>query len=435
MTTPNASDFGGYHELINYFYDTDENGEVKMRDSIFASALNGESTLCEQGYLGKFAAKLWEGLSLLNDEDFEDCAISIMYILEISLPSSYGFLEGTGNRKRATPEELYGLIAKGVPVILKTLLTTEEGKVIIDKFAKKPISDILESNNGFGKLAGLIAVSLAIFAEATIRDGFIDLFDNMDEMSGTTGEKIIVNAVKNFTFNLLAMVPVVFLAIAAMDLILYAVVHLKEIDTFIKSEDKFNVILATVMSSWAEKLPNRAIDSIKIAIGKATEIYRGEKSKIIDFGDHLVSEAPDFFNNLSKNITGFFENRTKWTKELFGSASTALTFSGQIVTTITEIDEMQRSIRNLRQYYLEVKNAVSKTNTIVSNVYSHYNETNVLSCCQEIESNLRNAQKHVDTVERGLDRKCRVLVDFIDSYRKADQYSGYEIQKAMMGFA
>lgn len=104
IPTPHAGGFGEFHSIrymikgagLNWV--TDENGQI----------LKGE-----QGTAGILAKNASKRLMALNEEQINDCAISVMFFLEFILAydgvTGGEYKIGTGNRKIMTPEEFLGL--------------------------------------------------------------------------------------------------------------------------------------------------------------------------------------------------------------------------------------------------------------------------------------------------------------------------------------
>lgn len=135
----------------------------------------------------------------------------------------------------------------------------------------------------------------------------------------------------------------------------------------------------------------------------------------------------EYLNDISQNTAN-------WINSLFGSVSEFIAYAPDLEVIITRIDEMQANIRNLRQSYLSMSNAVNNANLVVNNVNNYYNEPYVRSCCREIQFDLKNAQKYIQSVERDLDRMRRVLFEAVESYRRADQYGARLIREEVANF-
>ena len=134
IPTPNASGFSGFHDIkemlagagLNWL--RDEDGRV----------LHGE-----QGFLGLYAKSLSENMMEMSEEDLDDCAVTIMFLLEAFLPyddvtgGQYKF--GTGNRKCPSVKEMINCFSLLIPTLWDSLKDT-----IVD-IAKVKIEEIVDS--------------------------------------------------------------------------------------------------------------------------------------------------------------------------------------------------------------------------------------------------------------------------------------------------
>ena len=108
--------------------------------------INWEFT--EQGPVGKFASEISSKLMSLDNENLDDCAITIMYLLECFI----GGGEGSGDRKIATTEEITGFINVGIPLIINTIRESDSINDVLnlmgievtkDHWLAEPLFDIL----------------------------------------------------------------------------------------------------------------------------------------------------------------------------------------------------------------------------------------------------------------------------------------------------
>lgn len=86
---------------------------------------NGNIVSAEERSFSRFAKSLSENLNQLSDEEYEDCTIAFMYILELVIEDEK---TGYGERKYATTEEMLGLLLTGGPTVIRTIFTTPEGR-------------------------------------------------------------------------------------------------------------------------------------------------------------------------------------------------------------------------------------------------------------------------------------------------------------------
>ncbi len=408
-----------------------------------------------QGPIGEFAKKLSAEMMKLNDEDLEDCALSIMSLLERFMCGGEVYLEGTGNEKFANVEEFCGFISVGIPLILKTAVTTEEGRAAVGSLVMDSLEGLASSENGKLMIVAFAAVALicapavvsvgkaivtagvGIWNGATLLDNVLGVFDDNLEFSDIKGVVTIAKIITKAAAFLAAnphIVVAVLAVVAVVALVTYIVQHWDEIKAFVKATGDFIVGLATSLYAWAENLVESACNLIKSAIGKAVGLYQAAKQAIIDFGNRLMSNAINFFTKISQAVIGFLGSIAKWAKGLFGGASAALSLSNQIVVTISRIEEMQRRIGTLRSVYLDADKAINGADTVVDRVYRYYDESYVRSCCRDIQNDLKNAERYISSAERELDRKRRVLANAVDAYHRADQAAVRDIRKAAASF-
>lgn len=441
VATPDGTSIGGMHGLQYMIVD----GEI---------ILDLDNPV-QQGPMGGFAKKLSAEMMKLSDEDLEDCALSIMSLIERFMNGGEVYKEGTGDEKFADIEEFCGFISVGIPLILKTAITTEEGRAAVGSIAMDAISGLASSENG-GKMIiamcavvlicapavvvlgqALITAGVAVWKGATLVDSVLGLFDDTFELSDVKGAAIVAKIIAKAAMFLAAnphIVVAVLAIVAVVALVTYIVQHWDEIKAFIKATGDFFIGLATALYAWAENLVTSAINLIKAAIGKAVNFYQNVKQAIVNFGNRLMSEAINFFTKISQAVIGFLGSIAKWAKGLFGGGSGALGAANQIVVTISRIEEMQRRIAALRSAYLDAEKTLSGTEGVVRRVYNYYDESYVRSCCRDIQNDLEKAQRYVNSIERELDRKRRALATAVDAYRKADQNAARDIRKAVASF-
>jgi len=167
------------------------------------------------------------------------------------------------------------------------------------------------------------------------------------------------------------------------------------------------------------------VSAVKITTGVFDELMK-----------KMTSTASDYLSKVRNSIAKSNALAFKAIKSIFGSASSAISAAGTIAVTISRVDDMQRRLNTLRTRYLDAKTATNNARTVVSRVSSFYNKPNesyVRNCCRDIDNEIKNAQKFIDTAERNLNKRRTALVSAIDSYRKADQNARQKIRAT--GFA
>lgn len=189
VETPDANDMGGYHDIKNMldgaglnWYGVDKNGNIIS---------------AEQGPIGKFAKALSDKMQNLDQDDIEDCAITIMSFIELFMPynGEMGgeYKVGTGDRSFMTVEEFMGFLAHGIPLLAETLLLTEEGRNIVIDAIKSGIQSIYDEYGVMGVIAtGFITILLlppilefvgAVVIVANIIDFCIDFVNKIQDIS------------------------------------------------------------------------------------------------------------------------------------------------------------------------------------------------------------------------------------------------------------
>lgn len=449
-----------------YYVNVEDNSGLEGIHGLQFMLIKGEINLdlenrIDQGPIGKFAKKLSEEMMKLNDEDLRDCALSVMFLIEsltnrgeyIYNATTGGYESassvGTGNLKDATYEEFCGFISLGIPLILKTAITTEEGRATVGILAMEAINGIASSENGGWKLAGIVGLVLicapaiisvgeAVWAGATIIDSVGDLLNGDFELSDVTGAFLATKVIGKAAL-LLAAIPYIVVAvlttIAIISLVVFVVNNWENIKAFVEGVGDFVVGAMTAVYAWAENLASQAASLVKSAIGKAVKLYQNAKEAIVDLGNRLMSAMTSFFSSVSQMVMNFLGSVGAWVKGLFGDGSSALAYGGQIVVAVSYIENLQRGIGTLRNKYLDLDNIARDVDGVVTHVYNYYKESYVRSCCRDAQNELKNAQKYASGIERELERKRRVLASAVESYRQADQSAERDIRNFSFGFS
>lgn len=164
----------------NTFYvkiTTDKEGPMEWHslEYLFSDGkFNWEFT--EPGPVGKFVAEISKNLMALDSENLDDCAITIMYLLECII----GGGEGTGDRKIATNEEIIGFINIGIPLIINTIRESDN------------INDVLGLLN--------LNISKEHWLAEPLFDIIIDISQNMT-MEDYEGYAALFNEISNYAKN------------------------------------------------------------------------------------------------------------------------------------------------------------------------------------------------------------------------------------------
>lgn len=144
---------------LEYLYcrGKDENG-----NDLFGDTFNGQT---EQGVIGRYAARLSELLMRLPDDQREACAVSVMQLIELGEELKTGY-----NGDHADLTDWITFVDKGIPLVLYSLIITEEGREATGELL---VDFIRIYNEKYGNLRtmALVAASLAL-APVVITAGF-----------------------------------------------------------------------------------------------------------------------------------------------------------------------------------------------------------------------------------------------------------------------
>lgn len=150
-------------------------------------------------------------------------------------------------------------------------------------------------------------------------------------------------------------------------------------------------------------------------------------------GNAVASAVESFMDG----IAGFFgkmaEGTAAWIQGVFGSADAAIAYAQDIDVTMSRIEEMRVCLENLRQCYMNAGNATVGARQMTDRVYSYYHESYVRSCCRDIQYHLKSAGSGINSAERALDRKRRVLAAAAEAYRRNDREAAETIRRYAHG--
>lgn len=154
----NAGDsFGGYHDL---------NKMIEGSSLRWSRNNDGVIVQGEQGPIGKLALTLSKKMQMLSQEDLEDCAVTVMSLIE--LMKTYegieggGVLYGTGDRKFATPEEFIGFLAYGLPLAAETMLFTPEGNAVLGDLVSRGLQTVYDKWGPMGVVGTLFVAAVVV---------------------------------------------------------------------------------------------------------------------------------------------------------------------------------------------------------------------------------------------------------------------------------
>ena len=208
VTTPNARDIGGYHNLEEMITDFKVNWKIDE---------NGNAVSVSQGPIGRFAREISTNMKTLNAEDFRDSSLTIMALMEKLMGNSYtgeNLKVGQGDVETASLEEIIGFIANGVPMLIKTAKDSEAINELVKGIYSGLIKDALESESAESRLTiiflltpvailaamGVELLAEAISAIASVIEVFLDAIDLLD-VGIRKLATIICDATKNLIKN------------------------------------------------------------------------------------------------------------------------------------------------------------------------------------------------------------------------------------------
>ena len=207
VATPGAEDIGGYHHLEEMISDFRLNWLLDE---------NGNAVSIPQGPIGRFARELSHVMMTLNEEDLEDCSLSIMTILEHLMGDTVAgsnYKLGQGDVESASLEEIIGFMAQ-LPIILQTVNGSEGVREYIADLYKEKIQEALESEYPESALTQLFLltplIALAVMSGELLLYGLsviasvVELFLDTISFLGDGIKKIATSfceAIKNFAEN------------------------------------------------------------------------------------------------------------------------------------------------------------------------------------------------------------------------------------------
>lgn len=189
---PTSGDgFASLHALENML--SDDNGKyagLKWKDPH-----TGE--YYEQGEIGKLAKKISENMMSMNPEDREGTAVAIMSLIDF-LFQDFGQKYEDGLLKiggvNAELSDYIDLLDDGIPVLIDTLVSTDEGQKLL-KDLMAGVVDSLYEKYGLGGVAGGFAIGglllaylspklLKLTAIIKVIDWFADTIEKIEDIVG-----------------------------------------------------------------------------------------------------------------------------------------------------------------------------------------------------------------------------------------------------------
>ena len=172
IETPGAKDLNGYHDIKEMLNGAGLNWKTK----------DGQIISADQGHIGQLAKTISKNMQQLNQEDLEDCAVTIMSLIEYLLPyndengeriSGGVHKVGTGDVKFMTAEEFFGFLAHGIPMLIDTLITSEEGRALLGDLIRSGLSKVYDEHGVFGLIGTLYLSSILLLPAALLVGGIV----------------------------------------------------------------------------------------------------------------------------------------------------------------------------------------------------------------------------------------------------------------------
>ncbi len=378
--------FNEWHSLDFFFnkdgsirWEYDENGNI-----VFTT---------EQGPVGKLAAKISARIMSMDKENLEDCAVSVMWLLEAFLGGKDVYGEdvnsrlGTGDRKIATIEEIGGLLSTGIPAILDILGTSEELPEILASMGLEEYLPLVEEIQKFVK-ENNVDLGQYIF-EDPLR--LIKIYASLDLSKKTIHELVLkVLHFKNIaTVTVFLVNPALGTAVTFVGKIVAAVTTVALIaNHIIVNWDKIvqNVKLAV---EYIGQQIGKAVDYISTKIVEGAEYVKDKVVQAIDFVQDKVTE---FYNELRETVRVGLNSALE---KVYSKAEEIITKGRRVVNAATDAAR-------------KVLNAAKKVSVAVIDTVLKYTQPILYSIASkvyklkqgEVRINLKKLKQCVNTLYR-----------------------------------
>ena len=113
----------------------------------------------EQGYMGKFAKRLNKELQGLDDDDLRSSALITMAIIDFCMQVDHPLNMYNLSEQKLTFRDLLRFGDKGIPIVIKTLIKTPEGRKLLWEMAKDGLESSFKKFGPRGTIAFIIIVS------------------------------------------------------------------------------------------------------------------------------------------------------------------------------------------------------------------------------------------------------------------------------------
>ena len=419
-----GNDFGSWHALskmfsdgnFNWTYTIDEN-ENKVYDFNVS-----------QGHIGKFAKELSANMMALNEEELDDCAITIMSALEFFMGNDVtgeNSKIGTGDRTTLTIEEFIGFLGNGLPLIVNTAINSSETQYILESFnIDQSFLDLLSEVQLFAKNKG-IKDFCGYISEDPIR--LLEVYMSLDLSKKTVNDAVVKILSAGVVGKLLltALFPnvAVMVDIAAASGIVYLVAnHIQKNwdticnnvkmaaeqvkDEIVRFYNETKLVVETGINNWVSSVCSKAEEYITKGervvnklIDGATNFWEFFKDQTIKAAKmHLLVSNPLLYIVASK----VYKAVAQPVKINVYEISDCVDRMNRLAKRVAKIDQR---LDNL--YWRLAQNNIEQEEGLFTSLANIYN--------------LFRADLNVDE-GAAIKRKARALTDLYDGYKRTDEW-------------
>ena len=426
---------GSPHDQSSVAYD--ENGTIIPSSNAPANIMVG---LVAGGFFGTAFQVPYEGFSLVNNllmqiidsisnADYKGTRNIIMDLAENNMDRY------SGKKSELIENWLNGLGPDGSQAVSATIWSFIMGGFLhmTDNPVMSHMTSFVEGMPvtgapGIGDAAQwftqLVPYMTAMCAHSALTVGLIPHISSLS-VGVTTLSSAALSVTAGFWTVLLAAV-VVLLITKALELIVPLLVYEAIANT------QLAMIAVAIAMTWIAELSTEIIGGIisgaKKALAKAAHIWSDAIMPVLEESvNRFFTGYVYYMRTLSRGA--------QWIHGVYGTVSALIANAGTILATLSRIDDLQRSISNLNQFYHNIKTAAISAKSTINQVAQYYNEYYVRNCCRDIDTELNNALRYIEATLRELEGKRRVLLEAIESYRYTDDNSAKNIIDAWEGSA
>ncbi|MBQ2963364.1 MAG: DUF2974 domain-containing protein [Clostridia bacterium] len=323
-----GSGFGAWHLIDCFFEDGrflwDENENPEIRFNI------------PQGSVGLFVKEVSANMMMLNDEEIEDCAITVMWLLELFMKSEtaegkdVNSLIGTGNRKSATIEEMAGFLKVGVPMLINIFGKSEHAKGFIEELGLGRYGIIIDEIQKFVNEKNIDLGQYIL--EDPMR--LITIYSSFDLSKKKVHELVAilcsVNGLAKFVATAFLPVPIVALADIVGGLVTAAATIGIIANHILLNWDKFVENVKASLEYIGDQI-NKAVD---FAVGKAIEGYEYVTDKIDQAADYIYNKVTELYTSIRNTVR---KELNETVGKIYGVAESIITKSTRFFDKACEL--------------------------------------------------------------------------------------------------